>query len=403
MHHERISRTQQSLSEANLDALVCSRPADILLVSGYWPVLGNSLAIATRDGQVALIVPDDERELALGGWATSIEYIHGGRLDNPGVSEEAVRDALRRVCSRIGLHRGAVGYDCCEAYEPASYPSMHLYGSTIETLLRSVLGEAELVEARELLAEMKSILTSHELQRLRTACQIAAHAFQEGAARIESGRRETEVADDFRRWLSIWREPRMRAGRADGFVFCMSGPNAAHACAAYQRSRGRRLAAEDFVLIHCNSYVDGYWTDITRTYLLGEPDRGQRDMFDAILEARAAAIAAVRPGVRGAEIDAAARNTLSERGYARKFKHPIGHGVGFAANDPDARPRLHPKSEDILEPGMVFNVEPGIYIEGYAGIRHCDMVLVTDTGAEVLTPFQMTFAELEVPLGVSRA
>jgi Xaa-Pro aminopeptidase len=87
---------------------------------------------------------------------------------------------------------------------------------------------------------------------------------------------------------------------------------------------------------------------------------------------------------------------MREHGFAKEFKHSTGHGVGFAAINHTAHPRIHPASEERLEVGMVFNVEPGLYFHGYGGLRHCDMVTVTDSGAEVLTPFQSSLQELIV-------
>jgi Xaa-Pro aminopeptidase len=110
-------------------------------------------------------------------------------------------------------------------------------------------------------------------------------------------------------------------------------------------------------------------------------------MYEAILEASRAGIGAVRPGMNASEVDTAVRNVLSERGFGEQFKHGAGHGVGFSAIDHRAIPRLKPNSPDTLESGMIFNIEPGIYFEDYGGIRQCDMVLVTQAGAEVLTPF----------------
>ena len=96
----------------------------------------------------------------------------------------------------------------------------------------------------------------------------------------------------------------------------------------------------------------------------------------------------VRPGVRAAEVDAAARNVLTERGFGDGFKHATGNGVGFSAINHLAYPRIHPKSDDMLEVGMTFNIEPAIYIEGFGGARHCDLVTVVAEGMELLTPFQ---------------
>jgi Xaa-Pro aminopeptidase len=173
----------------------------------------------------------------------------------------------------------------------------------------------------------------------------------------------------------------------------MSGPNAAKAHGAYARSRARRLKAGDLVLIHCNSYADSYWTDVTRTYRLGS---GDERLYDAVFAARSAALAAIQVGAKASAVDRAARAVLEARGLGRQFKHSSGHGVGFAAINHNALPRLHPKSDDVLEAGMVFNVEPAVYLDGLGGLRHCDVVALTANGAEVLTPFQAGPAELTI-------
>jgi Xaa-Pro aminopeptidase len=98
--------------------------------------------------------------------------------------------------------------------------------------------------------------------------------------------------------------------------------------------------------------------------------------------------------VRAREVDAAARDVLRQRGFDGTFKHALGHGVGFAAIDHDAHPRIHPKSTEVLEPGMVFNIEPAIYLDGTTGMRHCDVVALTSSGPQVLTPFQAEMEEL---------
>ena len=139
--------------------------------------------------------------------------------------------------------------------------------------------------------------------------------------------------------------------------------------------------------MHANSHADGYWTDVTRTYVLGPTDG---KTAGAILGGirRRQPLEAVRPGARASEVDLAARNTLVRFGFAKQFKHSTGHGVGFSAISPNALPRIHPASKDVLEEGMVFNLEPAIYIDGYGGTRHCDMIAVGPKGADLLTPFQ---------------
>ena len=105
------------------------------------------------------------------------------------------------------------------------------------------------------------------------------------------------------------------------------------------------------------------------------------------MDARQAALATIAPGSKAKDVDLAARSVLGKRNFGAQFKHGTGHGVGFAAANSNGIPRIDPESPDVLAAGMTFNIEPAVYIEGYGGMRHCDMVAVTETGAEVLTDF----------------
>jgi Xaa-Pro aminopeptidase len=384
----RIERTRQALERADLDAVVCTLPANVLLLSGYWPVVGTSVALADRDGRVLLLVPEDEQALTEQGWADGLYPFRPGSLGRLTDAEEAVSGPLAEAARLLSVRGGRVGYERGGAFEPASYAGLHLYGAAIVELLGRAFPRTALVAADELLARLRAVKTARERSRIRTACALAARAFEEGARQLRPGLRETEAAALFRTPLSTHGTGREGVTRADGFTFCMSGPNSAQAYGAYARSRDRRIARGDFVLVHCNSYADGYWTDITRTYCVGEPDPRQAALYAAIRAAATAAVGVIRPCVRGRAVDRAAREVLSERGFGDAFKHSTGHGVGFAAIDHNARPRLHPESDDELEAGMVFNVEPAVYFEGYGGVRHCDVVALTEGGAEVLTPFQ---------------
>jgi Xaa-Pro aminopeptidase len=271
---------------------------------------------------------------------------------------------------------------------------MHLYQGSLPEVLQTALGRPRLVPADALLGRLRAVKTPHEVACIRQACGITAEAFRAGSRQLHGGLTEVEAAAAFTAPLSSAGVGREGIERAGGHVACMSGPNAAEAFGAYARSRTRQLRPDDLVLVHCNSYADGYWTDVTRTYCLREPDGRKRGLYQAVLAARAAALAVIRPGARAADVDRAARDVLAAAGLGAAFKHPTGHGVGFAAIDHNARPRLHPRSDETLGEGMVFNVEPAAYLEGYGGLRHCDVVAVTATGVEVLTPFQASLEEL---------
>jgi Xaa-Pro aminopeptidase len=389
---QRIARIRSALERRELDAVVCGLRANVLLLSGYWPVVGSALAIATRHGAVALIVPADESDLASNGWADVTHTFDAGSLDRLTTIVEAVRGPLAAATSALGIgNRATIGFEGGAAFDPSGYASTCTYGAAIADLLRDLFGGATLCDATECLAELRSVLTEHELRRLRMACAVAQAAYENTAAAIGMGMTELDVARHFRGGLAS-----SIHDRCDGFAYCMSGPNSARAYAAFQQSSGRAIADGDFVLLHCNSYCDGFWTDITRTFCVGAITDRQRAIRDAIHMARRSALEAVGPGVRADSVDRAARDVLTERGFGSAFKHPTGHGVGFAAIDHNAHPRIHPLSEVVLEVGMVFNIEPAVYIAGAEGMRHCDLVVVTEDGVECLTPFLTQPEELDL-------
>lgn len=391
---ERIDRNRTALRTNQWDFVVCALPKNVLLLSGYWPVVGTGVAIASSDGRVALLVPEDEEELAKAGWADEVQTFKPGSLDKLTTAAEAIRSPLHDLLKSYSGNKGRAAFEASETSEPASYAAMHLYGGQMASLLQESLPDAALHSADEVLAALRATKTDLEISRLRTAAEIAGKAFQMGAEQIQMGDTEVYTATKFRQPLSASLAEFSELQRADGFAWCMSGANSALAAGAYARSRTKKIAAGNLVLMHMNSYADGYWTDITRTYVMGQPEDRQQQMYEAIWAARQAALSAIRPGAKGSEIDSAARDVLQARGFGPHFKHSTGHGIGFSAIDANAKPRLHPKSDDTLEVGMVFNVEPAMYFEGYGGIRHCDMVTVTDSGAELLTAFQCCTNEL---------
>jgi Xaa-Pro dipeptidase len=389
---ERLARIQDELGSAKLDALVCSLPANVLLISGYWPVVGTALALVTRDGRVIVIAPEDEIDFARDCGAKVLTF-RSGSLDEIRTAIDAIQGPLAAALNWLDLERAAVGVESGAGFEPASYAAMHLYGPEIARLLGELLPSARIIPADKLFARLRTIKTGLEIDRIRIACSVASRAYKEGAAKIRPGLTETEAAGFFRVPLSTVGPGPEGVKRADGYVFCMSGENAAGAHGAYARSTQRRIGRGDFVLTHCNSYADGYWTDITRTYHLGPVDAARARMYEAVGDACSAAVAELRPGARASDVDRAARDLLRDRGFDGAFKHPTGHGAGFAAISHNAHPRLHPRSDEVLETGMVFNVEPAVYLDS-CGLRHCNMFALTSNGAELLTPFQNNATDL---------
>ncbi|HEX5385689.1 MAG TPA: Xaa-Pro peptidase family protein [Gemmatimonadales bacterium] len=430
---ERIGRIVDGLRDAGLDALVVAHPSNVLLASGYWPVLGTAIAIVNRDGAVGVLAPEDERELADRGWADDLRTVSPGSLDALTPLDDVVRAPLGAMLERLGVARGRVGYERGPLLEPSSYAGVNRYGAALPDLIAHAAPAARLAGGDALLHRLRAVLTRREIDCVRHACRIAGEAYCAGTRAIQVGAAEREVAAAFRAALaaassagaSSVAAPATAASsggatsagatsagatsadvapvgadetdvRAGGFFFCMSGPDAAHAGRAYARSSDRPLAGGDLVLVHCNTCLGGYWTDITRTFILRPAHDRARELHEAVLAARGAALDALVPGARAADVDGAARAVLARHGLAHAFTHGTGHGVGFAAIDGNARPRLHPASPDVLEAGMVMNVEPAAYLAGFGGVRHCDVVALGATGAELLTPFQSDAGELRL-------
>lgn len=382
---ERRASLVAAMQASQLQALASISPPEVLLLTGYWPVMGASLAIVTQEGEALAIVPEDEADLALATSDANITTYRPHDLDRLTKSSEALLEPLQQLAAHLHMAAGQIGTDSAESVQAASYQSSSHFRGSLAPLLQAAFPGASVVSADTLLAGLMSRKTAIELDQMRRAAQLTRAAFREAEQAIRAGRREDEVAADIQSAFS--RTACNGFERGSGYFFCMSGPNAAKAAAAYARTRQRVIEDGEWVMIHANTVGDGFWTDITRTFVAGNPSEQQKKMREAIDEARAAALNAIAPQVHAHAVDQVARDVLKKHGFGAEFKHATGHGVGFAATNPDALPRIHPRSPDVLEAGMTFNIEPAIYIDGIGGIRHCDVVACTDAGAEVLTDF----------------
>ena len=383
---ERHARTKVDVFASCHDALLCSSATEVLLLTGYWPVMSASVAIFSSEGQVKVILPEDE--VALAKQTSSVElipYKPAGlhTLESP---LELLRHPLKAAITSMGLQEAAIGLQLHHGVQPSSYAVSNVFRAALPSLLEVDFPKARFSSCDELLEKMKAVKTATELELLKTASQVASDGFAAAATSIEPGLREIAIAANAQAAFekSTCAES---LERSYGYFFCMSGPNSAKAAAAYARTRQRVIEHGDLVMIHANTCADGYWTDITRTFTVGDPSARQKDLRFAISEARSAGLKAIRPGVTGAEVDKAVRTVMEAHELGTAFKHAAGHGVGFAAANPNGYPRIHPRSPDVLQAGMTFNLEPAAYFDGYGGMRHCDVIAVTTDGAEVITDF----------------
>ena len=375
-----------ALRESDLDAVITPFASEVLLLSGFWPIMASSIAIFTQEGEAHVLVPEDEQEIAQASSDAALAPYLPETLSRLTRAAEAIEAPLGKVLVSLGLSRARIGIQESQGIQPASYAVSTVYRGSLRDMLGRVVPGAQLIGCDQLLEDQKAVRTPLELEAMRRGMRIAADGFRDAFRCIEPGLREPEIAAPIQSAFDTSAHV-AEVGRSYGYFFCMSGPNSAAASAAYARTRNRRVEAGDLVMIHANTCADGFWTDITRTFTAGELSERHETMRQAIAEARSAALRSIRPGVPAHEVDRAAREVMQSHGLGAAFRHGLGHGVGYAAANGDALPRLHPLSPDILTEGMTFNIEPAAYFDGYGGMRHCDVVAVTATGVEVLTDF----------------
>lgn len=240
--------------------------------------------------------------------------------------------------------------------------------------LKADLPSIKLVPINEDTATIRSLKTKTEIEKIQAACAVNKAAFEMIAQHIKPGKTEIEVARLLEMALL------QKGAEKVGFdTIVASGWRGAlpHGVASNKKIKSGELITIDFGCV-----VDGYNSDETITFCLGKPERRQKEIWQIVKDAQSYALESARPGVVCSIIDAAARNYITKKGYGKYFGHALGHGVGLEVHE---RPVLSTKSKDILEPGAVFTIEPGIYIPKFGGVRIEDVFVVAKNGVQKLT------------------
>jgi len=364
----RLRALHTRLAHDELDALVVTHLANIFYLSRF---RGSAGILLVMPGRATLIID--------GRYVAAVRTLVDSDTDGAGMAvvqvESSYEETLCAALSASGASR--VGIEA-EHMTLARYDWLEqtLAGSGV--MLRPTTG---IVEAGRLIKD------AEELAVLREAGAQISVVMEQALRRLEVGRTEREVAADI-----DW------AIRSAGFdrpafdTIVAAGPNTA---LPHAHPTDRRLALADLVLLDFGGVYNGYCVDVTRVASLGAPDPVATSWHAAVLAAHAAALEAVRPGVRGSEVDGAARAALDQRGLGDAFGHGTGHGLGIEVHEAPRigkpRPtRASPGSDaDVedprLEPGMVFTVEPGVYLPGRGGVRLEDDLVVTASGYELMT------------------
>jgi Xaa-Pro aminopeptidase len=264
-------------------------------------------------------------------------------------------DLEYRLPARVGFEADAVTY--------ANYELLRESG-------------AEIVSRRGLVESLRAVKGPDELDAIRRATEITNQVYEALAEEQFSGRTEQEL---------VWRMTELfHEHGADEPAFAIDIAAGSTASSPHAVPGDRVVEEGELVLVDAGAKVDGYCSDCTRTFAVGEVSDSLREIYDVTREAQQAGLDAVRAGAAGREVDAAARAVIADAGYGENFGHGLGHGLGLLVHE---APNLRPESTDTLEAGNVVTVEPGIYLSGVGGVRIEDLVVVTEDGCDVLTSF----------------
>ncbi|MCA9968869.1 MAG: aminopeptidase P family protein [Anaerolineales bacterium] len=359
MNHERLQRLKDEILSNGLDGIVLMPGPNMTYISGIHTHVSERpiLLFVPADDDPAIVIPTLEAmkardagipEARIFGWS----------------DEEGYTGAFQQACAHLELSDYLLGVE-----------ALHMRVLEFELLKRYAPG-LQTAHAEPLLMTLRLVKDAGELAAMETAVAVAEKAMQRLLPRIQIGMTEKQVA------ALLTQE--LLAGGADSIAFgpiVSSGPNSASPHAV---PTTRRLQAGDLLVIDWGCFVNGYPSDITRTFAVGEIDAESRRIYETVRLANEQGKRAAAPGATGRDVDRAARDVIADAGYGAYFIHRTGHGLGLEIHEP---PFMMQANETPLAPGNVFTVEPGIYLPGKGGVRIEDNVVVTADGCRSLTSF----------------
>jgi Xaa-Pro aminopeptidase len=349
MSTDRADRVSDALQERAADALLVTDLVNVRWLTGFTG--SNAAAVVGREGARRFVT--DFRYLT-----QSAEEV------DPAWEREIAVDLL------AGVVKGLPG----SGELRLAFDDAHMSVKDHARLAGMLRAGIELVPAGGAIEAQRAVKDADELEAIRAAARLADDALTEVLARGLVGRTEREVALDL--------EFTMRRMGAQAASFPPIVAAAEHGALPHATPREVPIPAGTLVVVDWGAQLDGYASDCTRTYATGDIDPRDGQVYELVLRAQEAALAAVRPGPTGREVDAVARSIIDAAGHAEHFGHGLGHGVGLDVHE---GPRLSKQGDTALGAGMVVTVEPGVYVPGAVGVRIEDLVIVTDDGAEVVS------------------
>jgi Xaa-Pro aminopeptidase len=363
----RQKKLRQQLASAGLDALLVSHLPNIRYLCGFAGSAG--LLLVAETGSV---------------FFTDVRYDTQAREEVKGAKVVIGRKAVLNSLGEWVGERGKKSKGWTIGIE-----AEHLTVAERKRLVDLLPSGLRLKNAAALVERARMVKDDAELALIRAAVRLGATLFDRALEVLRPGVKESEVAAEM--------EYAARRAGAEAMSFSTIIASGARSALPHGRATEQAIAPGGFVVCDFGVILAGYCSDQTRTVWVGAasgakesgaPEKEARHAYESVKDAQAAAIAAVRPGVSVGEVDAAARKALGKAGLGRYFTHSTGHGVGLEIHE---APRVAAGQKEVLRPGMVITIEPGVYFPGKWGVRIEDMVAVTEGGCEVLTPTSKEF------------
>ncbi len=335
------------LAERRLDGLLVSFGPNLRYLTGFTGSHGNLLVLPGG----SILFTDPRYQIQASREAACKVKISKGPL-----LEDVAASVARLGLKRIGYEPGRM---TCETYE---------------SLKSRLPMKASLEPAPGWIQELRMVKSPSEIERIHRSVDTNSRAFEQAVARLRPGMKEQDLAAEL--------ECRMRRLGAEKPAFETIVSAGARSALPHAQPTAARLKPGDLVMVDMGAFKDGYASDMTRMLYIGSPGAKVKRTYRAVLEAQLAALDAVRAGASTASVDRAARKVLSGYGLERAFVHSTGHGLGLEIHEP---PRVGRRDKARLEAGMAITIEPGVYLEGFGGIRIEDTVVVTGGGCQILT------------------
>ena len=344
--NERLKRLRRILKRLNIDALLVSNPSNIFYLTGF--AGHDSLLVVSRSS--AHIITDFRYEEEARMYKPGFTVVS----EKGGLSEKAACIIKKDKIRRIGFES-------------------HFMTVDDKNVLTGMV-KARFLATPNIIERLRIVKEAGEIKKIKEAACITKKTFKMISRDIAPGMSEKDIAckiDFYMRTLG--------ADRNSFDTIALSGGNSSM---PHGRPGDRKIRSGDLVMVDFGTRLNGYSSDLTRMLFVGKISQYINIIYSIVRTAQKKAIDAIRPGVKISEIDKTARSYISDKGFGEYFGHATGHGIGIDVHE---FPRINSKNHTKLREGMVFSVEPGIYIPGKLGVRIEDMILVTETGCEVLT------------------